>query len=571
MSIKNIFYRGQFPSKLSDIISSKLLISKEEALQLINLGSVYYLSNKEYNIENYQKYEEDLKTSDSLSTLDQSLYSKVKASRSLIDLEVQPNDFIKVYTDPKRYPIANIIDWKNQVLAVTPNYLVVDKPEGVPSHAILDNFRENLVEKIRDNIEEIDKNFYITKKNEESIENNYNNFNEKKKLKKEKKLNKIFSSNILENRKNENLILPQRLDSDTGGLILIVRKNNNKIIKKREKNTEKRKILKDQIKNNDNNNILEKNINKKYYALISFQFPSSLILNNNINNNKFNLFLNNYNNSSIKLENGVLKIQNLNVEKVPLNKKNETKLFNFLSINDILTSYLVSSPVSPKKYYWLKHEDNEAIELNEENLKANQEKSEARNEENDLLECQLRIEGISNIIYKTKTEWKKEFDLKSIQENPLLNYFETFENKKPNYLLENFNKKYSTEEFNQYKLQLAMNEWLNSYNDELQEESKNDCIGFVEVKVGLLTGRTHQIRGQIQAMQRLRIEQEGERESKEFLDLGIHLAGDRLYPGATSKKFNRDYSYVCPFLCLKVSFNYIIYFIFSFLIFLLVL
>ncbi len=64
------------------------------------------------------------------------------------DLSLQPKDYLRIHTQPKRYEVAHI-DWKSRILKETKEYLIVNKPFGVPTHAALDNAIENLLEQMR--------------------------------------------------------------------------------------------------------------------------------------------------------------------------------------------------------------------------------------------------------------------------------------------------------------------------------------------------------------------------------------------------------------------------------------
>lgn len=57
---------------------------------------------------------------------------------------LNPGDYLRVHTLPKRYPIAKI-DWKNIVIHEDENLIVVDKPYGIPVHPTLDNIVENVL------------------------------------------------------------------------------------------------------------------------------------------------------------------------------------------------------------------------------------------------------------------------------------------------------------------------------------------------------------------------------------------------------------------------------------------
>lgn len=59
------------------------------------------------------------------------------------DCRIVPGDYLRVHPNPKRYFVD--YDWRARIVKETPDYVLVDKPSGVPTHATLDNAEENLV------------------------------------------------------------------------------------------------------------------------------------------------------------------------------------------------------------------------------------------------------------------------------------------------------------------------------------------------------------------------------------------------------------------------------------------
>jgi 23S rRNA-/tRNA-specific pseudouridylate synthase len=104
------------------------------------------------------------------------------------------------------------------------------------------------------------------------------------------------------------------------------------------------------------------------------------------------------------------------------------------------------------------------------------------------IDCLSRIIYVSNIVTKSKKEWNVWLeDLKLNDVN----------DEESSYFIEGFQS------------------WLNDCpGDEGNKDNDTLFISFCEVQLELQTGRTHQCRGQMQAM-----------------GGGLHIAGDRLYPG----------------------------------------
>lgn len=68
----------------------------------------------------------------------------VNRLRTRDDIAIRPGDYIRLHPTPKRFPVGKY-NWRNRILAEEEDYLIVDKPPGIPTHATLDNAEENLV------------------------------------------------------------------------------------------------------------------------------------------------------------------------------------------------------------------------------------------------------------------------------------------------------------------------------------------------------------------------------------------------------------------------------------------
>lgn len=60
------------------------------------------------------------------------------------DTALKPGQVLRVHLDPKRYPIENII-WNKRIVHEQEDFIILNKPPGVPVHATLDNCRENVL------------------------------------------------------------------------------------------------------------------------------------------------------------------------------------------------------------------------------------------------------------------------------------------------------------------------------------------------------------------------------------------------------------------------------------------
>lgn len=70
--------------------------------------------------------------------------SYLNFERMLADANVKSGDYLRVHHPPKRYTI-NDIDWQSRVVFENSDFLILNKPAGIPTHATLDNYSENVM------------------------------------------------------------------------------------------------------------------------------------------------------------------------------------------------------------------------------------------------------------------------------------------------------------------------------------------------------------------------------------------------------------------------------------------
>jgi 23S rRNA-/tRNA-specific pseudouridylate synthase len=68
----------------------------------------------------------------------------VDSYRVMTDIMVKPTQQIRAHILPRRYPAA-AIDWKRTIVEETPDFVIVNKPQGLPVHPTLDNAREDVL------------------------------------------------------------------------------------------------------------------------------------------------------------------------------------------------------------------------------------------------------------------------------------------------------------------------------------------------------------------------------------------------------------------------------------------
>lgn len=62
--------------------------------------------------------------------------------RTFENCKLEATDIIRVHSTPRRYPIQNI-DWSKRILLEDDDFIIINKPSGIPTHATVDNWIEN--------------------------------------------------------------------------------------------------------------------------------------------------------------------------------------------------------------------------------------------------------------------------------------------------------------------------------------------------------------------------------------------------------------------------------------------
>ncbi len=93
---------------ISDILINTLALNSIEIQFLLNIGGVY-----------------------------------LNGKRISEDLSIPTGAYLRIHTKPRRFPVLDI-DWKNLIVYSNEDFLIVNKPSGIPVHASVDNLQENL-------------------------------------------------------------------------------------------------------------------------------------------------------------------------------------------------------------------------------------------------------------------------------------------------------------------------------------------------------------------------------------------------------------------------------------------
>eukprot|EP00873_Tetraselmis_striata_P014406 jgi/Tetstr1/434670/TSEL_023761.t1 len=121
--------RSPISGILEEVVQQMAGVESARAAELIALGAVYLGEQVPGRADGKLKWRRALAVAD------------VKAPGSYLVAEGQ---WLRVHPRPKRYPISTATDWKQRVLHLDADFLVLDKPAGVPSMSHESNCQETL-------------------------------------------------------------------------------------------------------------------------------------------------------------------------------------------------------------------------------------------------------------------------------------------------------------------------------------------------------------------------------------------------------------------------------------------
>jgi 23S rRNA pseudouridine1911/1915/1917 synthase len=69
-------------------------------------------------------------------------------TRLTSDKIIHPGDHLQIYLNPKRYPVGDV-NWQSILVHEEKEFLVINKPGGIPVHSTDDNLTENVLSQLR--------------------------------------------------------------------------------------------------------------------------------------------------------------------------------------------------------------------------------------------------------------------------------------------------------------------------------------------------------------------------------------------------------------------------------------
>ncbi|KAL6538610.1 hypothetical protein OROGR_012598 [Orobanche gracilis] len=135
-----------------EYISNSLNLPPPFVTDLINFGAVFYAlvcpnpppTATAEQIRAFKKYTDPLVLRQRSSIKGKTIREAQKTFRiTRTDEFVETGTYLRVHVHPKRFPRCYEIDWRSRIIAVTENYVVLDKPAGTSVGGTTDNLEES--------------------------------------------------------------------------------------------------------------------------------------------------------------------------------------------------------------------------------------------------------------------------------------------------------------------------------------------------------------------------------------------------------------------------------------------
>ncbi len=121
----------QKPETLGATLKFHLNWTDETSLEALTFGTIY-LNNKR------------LSSSGQTEPFDSD-------NENTLRLQLKAKDYLRVHTRPRRFQ-KNDFDWRARIFFQNSDFIVVDKPAGLPCHPTVDNVKENLLSYLQDSL-----------------------------------------------------------------------------------------------------------------------------------------------------------------------------------------------------------------------------------------------------------------------------------------------------------------------------------------------------------------------------------------------------------------------------------
>lgn len=106
-----------------------------------------YLAHADVACDIRHRAMESLVSSGYLETIPQKQRARLSKTERVLNASVMipAYSYVRIHMVPKRFPVFYRVDWSKQVIAHAEEYIVMNKPSGLPVPPTVDNMRENIL------------------------------------------------------------------------------------------------------------------------------------------------------------------------------------------------------------------------------------------------------------------------------------------------------------------------------------------------------------------------------------------------------------------------------------------
>ena len=111
-----IHLKASHSGLISEVLSAMLSLTPERVLEILYLGGIYLFDKRQHE-----------------------------------NLHINTDDYLRIHTRPRRY--NNPQDWAQRIVFQNDDFIVVNKPAGLPCYASVDNEKENVLMFLREHLQ----------------------------------------------------------------------------------------------------------------------------------------------------------------------------------------------------------------------------------------------------------------------------------------------------------------------------------------------------------------------------------------------------------------------------------
>ncbi|BDA46168.1 probable mitochondrial RNA pseudouridine synthase Rpusd4 [Coccomyxa sp. Obi] len=134
------------PGRLSEVIATALNLPQDFTKELIRFGAIHWCPVPPVRAgaaaHGQVPEKEESMRRNAIATIGKNP-GHSQPQRASTDIHVDMNAYVRVHVHPKRFPNAYKVDWKARIVHAAQDFVVINKPAGVPVVPTVDNILES--------------------------------------------------------------------------------------------------------------------------------------------------------------------------------------------------------------------------------------------------------------------------------------------------------------------------------------------------------------------------------------------------------------------------------------------